>query len=303
MIMNKKCIILGGNGFIGSNLIEYLSNYEFDITSFDKEEPMNRISNVKYLQADFTDDNKLLSAVQGQDIIIHLISSTNPSKSIENPYSGYNIDVIQTIKILEKVKNTDSKVIFASSGGTVYGEPESCPIKEEHELNPISHYGIVKTTIEHIINMYNSVYGMNNIIMRISNPYGPGQDYRKGVGLIDAVIKKALQNEVITVWGDGNVIRDYIYIDDLCTAILELCRYTGNEKVFNIGSGKGYSINNILEIVEGIIKKDLKVEYLNSRKNDIKHIYLNIELLQKALNFTPQTDINKGIKLYLDSLN
>ena len=174
-MINKRCIVLGGNGFIGINLLKYLVNCNYKVSSFDLYRPKNPIEGVTYLTGDFTNDNELLEAIQGQDIIIHLISTTNPGKSMIDPYSGYNIDIVQTIKILEKIKETDARMIFASSGGTVYGEPESCPIKEDARLNPIGHYGIIKVTIEHIINMYNSVYGMKNKIMRISNPYGPGK--------------------------------------------------------------------------------------------------------------------------------
>lgn len=300
---NKRCLILGGNGFIGSNLIKYLGEKsDYSLTSFDREYPVNKINNVKYIKGEFSNDKELLDAVREQDIIIHLISTTNPGKSMIDPYSGYTVDVSQIIKILEAIKGTNSKIIFASSGGTVYGEPNECPIKEDHELNPICHYGIIKVTIEKIINMYNSIYGMNNKIMRISNPYGPGQDYTKGVGLIDAVIKKALNNETVTIWGDGNNIRDYIYIDDLCEAVKLICEYSGSETIFNIGSGEGNSINEIVSIVKKILNKDIKIEYTKARENDIKHVYLDITKLTKTTNFKIENNIYNGIKKYIGNL-
>ncbi|NMF04279.1 NAD-dependent epimerase/dehydratase family protein [Clostridium beijerinckii] len=301
-MLNKKCIVLGGNGFIGVNILRHLINCNYEVSSFDLYLPKNPIEGVTYMSGDFTNDMELLEAIHGQDIILHLISTTNPGKSMIDPYSGYNIDIIQTIKVLESIKETNAQILFASSGGTVYGEPESCPIKEDSKLNPISHYGITKVTIEHIINMYNSVYGMKNIIMRISNPYGPGQDYTRGVGLIDALVKKGLNDEVVTIWGDGNNIRDYIYIDDLCNAIELLCKYDGNHSVFNIGSGCGHSINNMIEIIKGILDKNINVEYESKRKNDIEHIFLDNKKLKEEVGFIPKISIDEGIKRYIRHL-
>ena len=302
--MSKRCVILGGNGFIGKNLLEYLErSTDYTLTSFDRTIPKEKLKGVNYIKGDFTADRDLISAVTDQDIIIHLISTTNPRESMQNPYIGYNVDVIQTIKILEFIKGSDARILFSSSGGTVYGEPDKCPIPENHKLTPISHYGITKVTIENIINMYNTLYGMKNIIMRIANPYGPGQDYKKGTGIIDAIVRRTLNNQIVTVWGDGTNTRDYIYIDDLCMVIQKICDYDGKQCTFNIGSGKGADINNIISTVEKILNKKVDVEYKPAKINDIKHIYLNINRMKCELNFKPSVDIYDGVTRYINYIN
>lgn len=299
---NKRCIILGGNGFIGLNLLKYLHSRGYSLTSFDREIPDIKIDKVKYIAGQFENDDLLLEVIKNQDIIIHLISTTNPGKSMSDPYSGYNIDIIQTIKILESIKESKARILFASSGGTVYGEPEQCPILEEHPLNPISHYGIIKVSIEKILIMYNQIYGMNNKIMRISNPYGPGQDYTRGVGIIDAIIKKGINNEKVIIWGDGSNIRDYIYIEDLCEAINLLIQYKGKYSIFNVSSCEGYTIKDIINIVEDVLDKSIEVEFQEKRKSDINHIYLENKRLCMETAFKLRYTLAQGIDKYICEL-
>lgn len=297
--MNKKrCLVLGGNGFIGSHVLEKLNQQQYNIISFDRELPVVKIEGIQYIVGDFKSDKDLSIAVEKADVVLHLISTINPSLSIIKPLDGYTIDTVQTIKILEILRENNGQLIFASSGGTVYGEQEHFPIKEESICKPINHYGNTKLTIENIIRMYNHNYKMNNKILRISNPYGLGQDYHKGVGVISAFINKILNNETVEIWGDGNIIRDYIYIDDLCQAFVDILNYRGQEEVFNIGSGKGYSLNEILNIIEKIHGKPIKKIYLDNRIVDVQKVVLDITKVKQELNFKPKTSFKEGLEKY-----
>jgi len=296
----KTCLVLGGNGFIGKNLLKTLLVHEFMVSSFDVSVPSEKLDNVRYIAGDFTDDDTIKSLVQKYDVIIHLISTITPRLSMQKPIQGYSVDVLQAFKILETLKGTNTSVIFASSGGTVYGQPEKVPVSERHLIAPIVHYGIVKATIEQLLLMYNKVYGMNNKVMRISNPYGPGQDYKKGVGIINALLRNALDRETTTIWGDGTAVKDYIYIDDLCEYICRYIEYSGNAQVLNIGSGIGNSINELINIVQKLTDKKLDITFESAIQNDIHNIVLDVNKAQKELGYTPKYSIISGIKKYIE---
>lgn len=187
-------------------------------------------------------------------------------------------------------------MIFFSSGGTVYGNQERQPITEDAVPVPINHYGNLKLCIENTMRTFNFQMKKNMLIARISNPYGPGQDYHKGVGFIDAAIKRTIAGETIEIWGDGNVVRDYIYIDDLCKMLYALVDYHGGVEVFNLSSNTGVSQNKIVDILRQI-EPDVKVVYKPGRSVDAKKIILDNTRIQKICNFTPLS-IEEGIRRY-----
>ncbi|MBP5179677.1 MAG: NAD-dependent epimerase/dehydratase family protein [Clostridiales bacterium] len=290
----QKALIIGGNGFIGSNLARMLADKDYTVSSFDIAEPPKRDPRINYIMGDFFDDNVLSGVIKGQDIIYHALSTINPGNSNEKYMMGYGRDFIQTVKLFNMIKDTDTKLIFLSSGGTVYGDQEVQPIKEDSIARPINHYGNVKLCIENTLRVFDIQAKSKMMIARISNPYGPGQDYSKGVGFIDAVIKKTLAGETIEVWGDGEVIRDYIYIDDVCSMLIGLAEYEGTETLFNISSGIGTSQNRILEIVKGI-DSGVKFEYKPARSVDVKKIILDNSKIMG-------TGVNKTLKVLEDGI-
>lgn len=296
----KKCLILGGNGFIGKNLVKHLSTMNYRVTSFDKILPEDNIKCVNYIQGDFMSDISLQESIKGQDVIVHLISTITPRSPLVAQLEAYRTDVYQTVKILEYIKDTQAKLIFASSGGTVYGQPKTLPVSEEHATRPIVHYGMIKVIIENLIFMYNLMFGMKNIVLRLSNPYGPGQDYKHGVGIINALLKNYADNKPTTIWGDGTATKDYIYIDDLCEYIEKTIEYEGGTEVFNIGSGVGTSVNEIITIINKILREKLVEEYTAALNNDVKNIILDTKIAQRELRFKPRYDINSGIKKYIE---
>lgn len=294
--LKKKLLIIGGSGFIGSNLCKYLPRDAYDIYSFDIYIPDKRVDSITYIKGDFFDDWTLSNVVQGKDYIIHSLSTLNPGNSNDKYMQGYQKDFIQTIRLCEMIIKEKKKMLFISSGGTVYGDTELQPISENFLPNPISHYGNLKLCIENTICTFMRQTNANMIIARISNTYGPGQDSAKGVGFIDAALKRATSGNPIEIWGDGNNIRDYIYIEDVCKAIDVLLNHEGEDRIFNVGSGKGASQNDIVHIIESMGLK-CEVIYKEARGVDVKSIILDNSRMMQLCNIQI-TDLEKGIDKY-----
>ena len=299
-MIKNRVLVLGGNGFIGRNICEYFLSKNWVVTSFDLVKPQTVVDGIKYIEGDFFDDKQLESAISNQDVIIHSISTVTPGNSSVKFMQGYEKDLVQTAKLCEMLVGTNTKMIFLSSGGTVYGNQAIQPIPEEAQTIPINHYGCIKICIENIIRTFNIQFNTNFIIARVANPYGPGQDYKKGVGFVDAAVKKALTGDEIQIWGDGNTIRDYIYITDVCAMIYALVGYHGDSSTFNISSGEGKSQNEILEILKSL-KLDFTVKYEDARSVDVKKMILDNEKIKKVYT-SPLVSFEDGIKEYCNFL-
>ncbi|WP_303224038.1 NAD-dependent epimerase/dehydratase family protein, partial [Intestinibacter bartlettii] len=271
---NMKILVLGGNGFIGKNLCKYISSMGHDVISFDMDYGFRESTKITYVKGDFFQDDDLIPYLKDVDVVFHAISTINPGNSNNKYMQGYTHDFLQSVKLCDLSKQYHFKIIYLSSGGTVYGFQTHMPIDEETLAIPINHYGNLKLCIENTFRTFNKQFNTNVIIARIANPYGPGQDYSKGVGFIDAALKRAIHNQTIEIWGDGTVIRDYIYIDDVCHMLASLIYYEGKESVFNISSNSGVSQNEIIKIIHKMVP-DISVKYLPARSVDVPAIILN----------------------------
>lgn len=294
-------LILGGNGFIGKNVGKYLSKSGYNVISFDVLQPESIENNIQYIKGDFFNIKDLTSCVENVDVVIHAISTINPGNSNTKYMHGYTEDFIQSIKLAELALKYKFKLIFLSSGGTVYGNQEIMPISEDALPLPVNHYGNVKLCIENAYRTFNIQTGTNIKIARIANPYGPGQDYLKGVGFIDAALKKAISNEQINIFGDGSVVRDYIYIDDVCKMLEKVILYLGEIDVFNIGTGIGTSQKEIISIIETLFDK-IYVEYLPARTIDVPRVVLDKSKISKIYD-GECIDIRNGIYKYYKYIN
>lgn len=299
---NKRCIIFGGGGFIGSNLAEALVDKNYKVTVFDKLY-FNRfnlkdfIDKIEIIEGDFFNKQDIKKALKDKDIVIHLVSSTVPENSNQNPIYDIETNLISSVNLFtECIANNISKLIFISSGGTVYGIPQKIPIKEDYYGHPICSYGIVKKTIEDYLFMFNKLYGLDFYIFRLSNPYGIRQSPKVSQGVIPVFLYKTMRKEKIEVWGDGSVIRDFIYIKDAVECIVKSLTINSSERVFNLGSEKGYSINDILRIISEVTKIKPEVNYLPARNIDVPINILDSSLARKTFNWKPKTSLKTGIK-------
>lgn len=292
----KKVLVLGGNGFIGRNLCAYLVKMGEEVYSFDMANPEVKNPDIHYIEGDFFDDYTLEHTLKGMDVVYHAICTLNPGNSNEKCLLGYERDFVQTAKLCSLIKDSNCRMIFLSSGGTVYGNQEIQPIKEDAVPVPINHYGNLKLCIENTIRTFNFQMKKNMLVARISNPYGPGQDYLKGVGFIDAALKRAIYGETIEVWGDGNIVRDYIFIDDVCRMLYALMNYKGETEVFNLSSNAGTSQNDVLHILKGLMP-NISIQYTAARNVDAKKIILDNTKIKKVDSFE-LVAIEDGIKQY-----
>ncbi len=292
-------LILGGNGFIGSHLVDRLLGDGHRVRVFDKYDEHYRapLSNVEYQLGDFGNRGALVDALEGIEIVFHLISTTVPKTSNDDPAFDIQSNVVETIYLLEQCVSLDvKKVVFASSGGTVYGPLENLPVPETHPKNPLCSYGISKLTIEKYLDLFYRLYGLDYAVIRPSNPFGERQNPIGIQGVIPIFLHKALKNEPIEIWGDGSVVRDYIYIADLVDGIVRAAFQQTSSRVFNMGSGVGHSLNEILRIIGELNGKDLQLSYTACRPFDVRAVFLDIERAQNELSWSPTTSLRDGIE-------
>jgi UDP-glucose 4-epimerase len=192
-------------------------------------------------------------------------------------------------------RSTKTRLTFVSSGGAVYGVPNTLPIGEGHSTNPVSAYGTVKLAIEKFLHVYNLEFGLDYRILRLSNPYGPHQVNAAGQGLVPTIIERAIRKEPLTVWGDGSNVRDYLFVEDAVSAITKSLGDTSEHKIFNIGSGKGTSILDLVHEVEELLGESIEVNFEAKRFSDAPSNVLDVSLAKEVLGWTPQTALKDGL--------
>lgn len=292
-----KCLILGGNGFIGSHLADRLLAEGHEVRIFDKYEEHYRSpnKNIDYRFGDFGNRGLVANAIEGIDIVFHLISTTLPKTSNDDPAFDVQSNVIESICLLEQCINKVKKIVYLSSGGAIYGNPARLPIDEDSPTNPECSYGITKLAIEKYIALFSHLHGIDYSIVRPSNPYGSRQNPFGIQGAISVFLGKVLNNQKVEIWGDGEVVRDYIYIDDLIDGIYKAAMLTTQSKIFNLGCGEGHSLNNLLDVIRKVTNTDILVEYKRKRSFDIQEIFLDISKAKVQLGWTPETLLEEGI--------
>jgi UDP-glucose 4-epimerase len=295
-------LILGGTGFIGSNLCHSLLKRGYKVRIMDRT--MKKMdfdsSGIEFIEADFIQVHDFKPFLQDIDVVFHFISTTVPATSNGNKVFDISSNVCSTLRLLDDIIQTNvKKIIFLSSGGTVYGQSEMNPIPEEYPTNPICSYGIQKLTIEKYLYYYYHEYGLDYQIIRLANPYGRGQNGKNGQGVIPIFIRKILRNEEIQIWGDGLTTRDYIYIDDVIAAVCLLLEYTGSNKILNLGSGQGSTLIDIVNVISEVVNKEPNIRFLEARSIDVKTNVLDITKITQVLCWIPQKKIKDGIRQML----
>ncbi|MEE5991117.1 MAG: UDP-glucose 4-epimerase [Firmicutes bacterium ADurb.Bin354] len=302
--------IIGGAGFIGVNLAIRLSSFPDNrITVVDRDEsffePLRKLnlSNVAFLVGSFDNDTDFDRQVKGQDVIYHLASTTIPGTSNQHIPEELDSNVTVTARLFDAcVKQKVKKVIFISSGGTVYGKKGKCPIEENMVTYPISSYGIQKLAIEKMLYLYRYQFGLDYRIIRLANPYGPYQRPNGRLGVVTTFIYKAMTDGRLEVYGDGTVVRDFIYIDDAVKGIINIADGDCEYRVFNLGSGKGTSVNQVIDSIKKIVRDDICVEYESSRSGDVPENYLDISRYEKYYGKLDPMSLEEGIKRTMDFL-
>lgn len=276
-----------------------------DIRVFDRSLELFRtpLVDVEYVIGDFGNRGLVSSAIKGSDIVFHLISTTVPKTSNDDPVFDVSSNIIETLYLLEAcVKENVNKVVFISSGGTVYGAPARVPISENDQTDPICSYGISKLAIEKYLFLFNKLYGLNYTIVRPSNPYGPRQNPKNIQGAVSVFLGNALEQLPIIIWGDGSVSRDFLYIDDLVDGIVKATFAKSDYRVFNIGSGAGTSLNALVAMIREITRVDIDVSYKASRAFDVPELVLDTSRAQRELGWSHKTAMADGLRATWNAL-
>jgi UDP-glucose 4-epimerase len=303
----KRCLVLGGRGFIGSHLIDALLDLGCIVRCFDRPHVLqlgeSHLSNPAFelFEGDLTSETDVAEAVDGCDICYHLVSTTLPKSSNADPVFDIESNVLGTVRLLtHAVKSGLKKVIFVSSGGTVYGVPKQVPILETHSNDPICSYGITKLAIEKYLGLFHQLHGLDYTVLRLANPFGERQRTHASQGAVAVFLGKVLRGEPVEIWGDGSVVRDYIHIADVVDALLLSSEKTSHARVFNIGGGRGHSLNELLDAIEKATGCIANRIYLPGRTFDVPISVLCIERAKQSLGWTPQIDFEHGLRRFAE---
>ncbi len=296
-----NCLVLGGGGFLGSHLTDALAGAGYRVRVFERFVPgpgdHHPAAAVEWLQGDFNDSEDLRRAVAGCDVIYHMVSSTVPKTSNEDPAYDIQTNLISTLQMLELARKAGAKkLIFISSGGTVYGVPREVPIKETHPTEPVCSYAIGKLAVEKYLHLYKVLHGMDYCILRLANPYGERQKPTGAQGAVAVFLHRAVRGEAIEIWGDGSVVRDYIYVGDAVQAMLAAMRDTGEHRLFNIGAGEGHSLNQLVAAIEKLLGHPVECRYTPGRTFDVPVNVLDITRAREVMGWAPKVSFEQGLR-------
>lgn len=298
-MMERKALVVGGNGFIGSHLVDRLVECGWDVSVFDLRErrygPMPE--QVHFIRADLSHEFLVREALIGVDVVFHLAWTTIHETSNQDPVLDVRTNLISSIQLIEASRQADvGRFVFISSGGTVYGPGQTFPISESHGQDPISSYGITKLAVEKYLHMFHHLHNLDYVILRPSVPYGPRQNPLGKQGVVTVFLHRVGNGLPITIWGDGSTTRDFFYISDLVEAIMAGAEQELHQnRVFNIGGGQEISLMRLLGLVEETVGRKAMVEHRVSRKFDAQRIVLDISLARRNLDWQPKVSLTQGL--------
>lgn len=295
----RKVLVLGGSGFIGRQLCLGLLRAGHQPIVFDRVSP--DLPGVEFHPGDMVSIGDLWRPLLEEvDTVFHLAWSTKPQSANDSPYYDLQSNVLAGVHFLDCLVQLEQRprLIFASTGGAVYGLPEYLPMDESHPLKPLNAYGIGKLAFERYLELYRRLHGLDYLVFRPGNPYGEGQDPAGAQGAVAVFMGRMLAGQPIVLWGDGEVVRDYLYVGDLVDALLDGMAYFPPEsgmRTFNVGSGAGLSLNNLLQTLEQVTGCRPEVEYKPARKADAPAVVLDISNIRQCLGWQPKTALSDGL--------
>ena len=295
----KKALVIGGNGFIGSHLVDALLQQEWGVTILDLQErryePMPL--SAYFIQGDLSQSYLVRQALAGVDIVFHLAWATIHEVSNRDPAADIHANLILSLHLLEACRESGvHRIVFVSSGGTVYGLPEELPILETHPQNPINAYGITKVAVEKYLHMFQHLHNLDYAVLRPSVPYGPRQNPLGRQGAVAVFLYRVAQGLPITIWGDGSVTRDYFHVSDLVDALIAASeKDLSTYRTFNVGGGEELSLSGLLQLVEETVGKKAVVDYQPGRDFDAPRILLDTRRAKRELNWQPKVSLVDGL--------
>ncbi len=299
----SRTLVLGANGFIGSHLVDSLSSAGHIVRAFDRfssgRAVFNQHENVEIFAGDYLNKNDLENALKDVEYVFHFISTTTPASVENDPKVDIETNIRMSVELFGLcVKAGVKRVIFASTGGTVYGSPlNDEPHKETDTPFPVSPYAIGKLTIEHYLRYFRVKHHLDSVTFRISNPYGERQPFHRKQGVIPIFLENISRNLPINVMGDGSMVRDYIYIKDLTDIIAEVFEKPVKHHTYNLGSGEGKTVNEIVATIERVTGKEFVIEHKEVPSTFLPKVVLDTSRFVEEFNFKPKTELTEGVAL------
>ena len=301
-----KIVVLGANGFIGRHLTLALAQSSLQpIVAFDRfssykagtDHPFERYEHIEIVPGDFFNRSEVAEVIEGATYVFHLISSTNPATSNDDPFVDIDTNIRSSVELFQLcVEYKVKKIIFLSSGGTVYGDIDHDRIDETTLAQPHSPYGIGKLAIEHYLRYFKTVASLDYVIYRLANPYGPGQNILGKQGVIPIFMHHMLTKEPITIFGQGDMVRDYIYIDDLVNMILQTYTRLNQYDEYNLGSGQGITVKQIIEAIEDCAGFKAKKRHVEAPPTYTQKSVLDDSRFRQEFNLSATTSLEEGLK-------
>lgn len=299
--------VLGANGFIGKHLTRSLLASGCDVEAVARtfDDDMLELG-VTRVCGDLRDEETMEKALVGADTVVQLMSSSTPALGNAHATDDIDANVIPHVRFLDQcIAAGVGRFIFASSGGTVYGPvPGDVLVAESTTTNPICSHGVTKLMVEHFIRLNAHLHGIDYVIARIANVYGPGQVFRNGQGLIPALLQRHECGDSITILGDGSATRDYVYIDDVVAALTAAIEAPGRQElIVNIGTGTRRSILEVVRSLEKVAGIEFNIEHRPARPTDVQSIALDASRAREALRWEPKVAFDDGLSRTVRSLS
>jgi UDP-glucose 4-epimerase len=289
-------IVLGGGGFLGVNLCRRLAASGTRLRAFGRRCLFpEALAGIDWYQGDFSDPAALAAAIESYEVVFHLVHTTTPHSANLDMAADLE-NVASSIALLDISRNLGVKrIVFVSSGGVVYGRVQQIPTREDAPTEPITAHGISKLAIEKYLALYEHLHGLDYRVLRVGNPFGPFQVATKNQGIVAALIAHALAGEPTEIWGDGSVVRDYVFVDDVVDALEAAANDRSDTRLFNIGSGRGRSLREIIAAIETQLGHKLAINWRSGRPIDVPTSVLSIERAQSMLDWKPKTVFELGL--------
>lgn len=301
----NKILVTGAAGFIGSHLADRLLQEDVEVTALDNMSTGRQANiqhnlnnrNYKFIKGDIRDRKQLAETLKGADAVFHEAAQVNITKSLEDPLTTNDINVNGTLNVLKACADQKVRCLVFASSCAVYGEEPTLPKKEDMTPKPISPYAASKLAAENYVTVYSKVYDIRTTSLRYFNVYGPRQTSGPYSGVIPIFIHNLLNNRKITIYGDGDQTRDFVYVNDVVEAnIRALTSNRSAGEVFNVATGHQVTVNELVEKLQKVTgKNDVEVVHAAERTGDIRHSYADVSKAERLIGYRPRVDIFNGL--------